>query len=32
VRDVGNFTLRRYYRDVLRPRSIGVEFRYSFGD
>jgi outer membrane receptor protein involved in Fe transport len=32
VRDVGTFALRRYYRDVLRPRSVGVEFRYSFGD
>ena len=32
VRDVGNFALRRYYRDVLRPRSIGVGVRYSFGN
>lgn len=32
VRDVGNFALRRYYRDVLRPRAVGIEFRYSFGE
>jgi outer membrane receptor protein involved in Fe transport len=32
IRDVGDFTLRRYYRNVLRPRSVGVEFRYSLGE
>jgi iron complex outermembrane receptor protein len=28
IRNVNGFDLRRYYRDVLRPRSIGIEFRY----
>jgi outer membrane receptor protein involved in Fe transport len=28
IRTVNGFDLRRYYRDVLRPRSIGIEFRY----
>jgi hypothetical protein len=32
TRDVGGFTLRRYYRNVIRPRTVGVEFRYRFGD
>ena len=32
VRDVGAFALRRYFRDVLRPRSVGIEFRHSFGE
>ena len=32
IREVANFRLRRYYRDVLRPRSIGIEFRYSLGE
>jgi outer membrane receptor protein involved in Fe transport len=32
TRDVGGFTLRRYYRNVFRPRTVGVEFRYRFGD
>jgi len=32
IRNVGGFDLRRYFRNVLRPRSVGVEFRYSFGD
>jgi iron complex outermembrane receptor protein len=32
VRSVGGFDLRRYYRHVIRPRSIGVEFRYRFGN
>ena len=31
VRDVANFSLRRYFRNVLRPRSVGIEFRYSLG-
>src|SRR5690606_3032077 len=31
-RGVGDFSLRRYYRNVIRPRTVGVEFRYSFGD
>jgi outer membrane receptor protein involved in Fe transport len=28
----GPFDVRRYYRNVLRPRTIGVEFRYSVGE
>jgi outer membrane receptor protein involved in Fe transport len=32
VRDVGNFALRRYFRDVLRPRTVGIEFRYRLGE
>ncbi|HLF13181.1 MAG TPA: TonB-dependent receptor [Gammaproteobacteria bacterium] len=28
----GLFQLRNYFHDVLRPRSIGIEFRYSFGE
>lgn len=28
----GPFDIRRYYRNVLRPRTIGVEFRYSVGE
>ncbi len=27
---VNDFTLRRYYANVLRPRSIGLDFRYDF--
>jgi len=32
IRDVGGFSSRRYFRNVLRPRSIGIEFRYSLGE
>jgi iron complex outermembrane receptor protein len=32
IRSVGGFDLRRYYRHVIRPRSIGVELRYRFGE
>ena len=32
VRDIGNFELRRYYRHVIRPRSLGIEFRYRLGE
>lgn len=32
IRDVADFTLRRYFRNVLRPRTIGIEFRYSLGE
>lgn len=32
IRSVAGFSLRRYFRNVLEPRSIGIEFRYSFGD
>jgi len=28
IRNVNGFDLRRYYRDVIRPRSLGIEFRY----
>ena len=27
---VNNFTLRRYYHNVIRPRKIGIDFRYYF--
>src|SRR5690606_18962602 len=32
IRDVNGFDLRRYYRYVLRPLSVGLEFRYRFGE
>ena len=32
VRDIANFELRRYYRHVIRPRSLGIEFRYRLGE
>jgi outer membrane receptor protein involved in Fe transport len=32
IANVDAFALRRYYRDVLRPRSIGIEFRYRLGE
>lgn len=32
VRDVGGFALRRYFRNVIRPRTVGIEFRYSLGE
>ncbi len=32
IRNVNGFDLRRYYRNVLRPRSVGLEFRYRFGE
>ncbi len=28
IHNVNGFDLRRYYRDVIRPRSVGIEFRY----
>ncbi len=28
IRNVNGFDLRRYYRNVIRPRSMGIEFRY----
>ena len=31
IRNVGGFDLRRYYRSVMRPRSVGIEFRYRVG-
>lgn len=30
IRDVGGFALRRYHQDVLRPREVGLRFRYRF--
>ena len=32
VRDIANFELRRYFRNVIRPRSLGIEFRYRLGE
>lgn len=32
IRDVSGFDLRRYFRNVIRPRTIGIEFRYALGD
>jgi outer membrane receptor protein involved in Fe transport len=32
IRAVNGFDVRRYFRNVLRPRTIGLEFRYSFGE
>jgi outer membrane receptor protein involved in Fe transport len=29
IRNVNGFDLRRYYRDVIRPRTLGIEFRYK---
>lgn len=31
IRDVNGFASRRYFRNVLRPRTVGVELRYRFG-
>lgn len=28
IGNVGDFALRRYFRNVLRPRTVGIEFRY----
>jgi outer membrane receptor protein involved in Fe transport len=30
IRDVGDFTLRRYYENVARPRQVGLKFTYKF--
>ena len=27
---VNNFTLRRYFKNVITPRTIGIDFRYHF--
>ncbi len=32
IRDVNGMAVRRYFRDVLQPRTFGIEFRYSLGD
>jgi outer membrane receptor protein involved in Fe transport len=31
IRTVASFDSRRYFRNVLRPRSVGLEVRYRFG-
>jgi outer membrane receptor protein involved in Fe transport len=31
IRNVAGFDVRRYYRYVLRPRVLGIEFRYRMG-
>jgi hypothetical protein len=30
IRDVGGFDLRSYYKSVLEPRRVGVDFTYRF--
>ena len=32
IRAVNGVDVRRYFRNVLRPRTIGLEFRYSIGE
>lgn len=32
IRPVGGFDMRRYFHNVLRPRTIGVDIRWKFGD
>jgi outer membrane receptor protein involved in Fe transport len=32
IRSVNGFDVRRYFRNVLRPRTVGLEFRYSIGE
>jgi outer membrane receptor protein involved in Fe transport len=32
IRAVNGVDVRRYFRNVLRPRAIGLEFRYSIGE
>ncbi|HZF28956.1 MAG TPA: TonB-dependent receptor [Gammaproteobacteria bacterium] len=32
IRNVNGFDLRRYFRNDLRPRNLGVEFRYRVGN
>jgi iron complex outermembrane receptor protein len=32
IRNINGFDSRRYFRNVLRPRTIGIEFRYRLGD
>jgi iron complex outermembrane receptor protein len=31
IRNVNGFDTRRYFRNVLRPRTVGIEFRYRLG-
>ncbi|MEM9254362.1 MAG: TonB-dependent receptor [Pseudomonadota bacterium] len=30
IRDVGDFELRRYYENMIRPRQVGIRFVYNF--
>jgi iron complex outermembrane receptor protein len=30
IRQVGDFDLRRYYHNVVRPRQVGMRFSYRF--
>jgi outer membrane receptor protein involved in Fe transport len=30
IRPVGDFDLRRYYHNVVRPRQVGMRFTYNF--
>jgi outer membrane receptor protein involved in Fe transport len=30
IRQVGDFDLRRYYHNVIRPRQVGLRFTYNF--
>ncbi len=32
IRQVAGFDMRRYFHNVLRPRTIGVDIRWKFGD
>ncbi|MEZ5570528.1 MAG: TonB-dependent receptor [Halioglobus sp.] len=32
IRDVGDFELRRYYQNMVRPRQVGLKFTYNFED
>jgi outer membrane receptor protein involved in Fe transport len=32
IRNVNGFDLRRYFRNDLRPRNLGIEFRYRMGN
>ncbi|HEX5047244.1 MAG TPA: TonB-dependent receptor [Gammaproteobacteria bacterium] len=32
IRNVNGFDLRRYFRNDLRPRNVGIEFRYRMGN
>jgi iron complex outermembrane receptor protein len=31
ITNIGGFDLRRYFRNVIRPRTVGVEVRYTLG-
>lgn len=32
IQDINGFASRRYFRYVLRPRTVGIEFRYRLGE